>query len=171
MKLITSILTAAMMTGAVWAQNPNIINNVQDKLNTAQQQKTADSNAALGITGPAGAKQGSKPAAGSPPLVVKPAPIPSAKPIAVTKPAGSAAVKPAASASSANNRLEKVNVVRHADDIQIEISPREAVTPRVSKMSSPARVVVELPATTMATAQSKIAVGSAGVKGVRIGMD
>jgi Tfp pilus assembly protein PilP len=45
------------------------------------------------------------------------------------------------------------------------------VTPKVSKLSSPARLLVELPATTMATPQSKIAVGSAGVKGVRIGMD
>jgi hypothetical protein len=38
-------------------------------------------------------------------------------------------------------------------------------------LSSPARVVVELPATVMATAENKIAVGSAGVKGIRIGMD
>src|SRR5207249_2249597 len=45
------------------------------------------------------------------------------------------------------------------------------VTPRVSKMSSPARVVVELPETVVATAQNKIPIGSAGVKGVRIGMD
>jgi Tfp pilus assembly protein PilP len=176
MKLITSILTAAVMTGAVWAQNPIIINNVQDKLNGVQQQKTADSNAALGITGSPAAKQGTKPAAGSPPPAVKPAPIPGAKPVAATEPASPMAAKPvarpksAASVSSAN-RLEKVNVVRHTDDIQIEISPREAVTPRVSKLSSPARVVVELPATAIATAQNKIAVASAGVKGVRIGMD
>jgi Tfp pilus assembly protein PilP len=74
-------------------------------------------------------------------------------------------------ASSQNNTLQKVNVVRNADDVQIEISSREAVTPKLSKLSSPARVVVELPATVMATAQSKIPVGSAGVKGVRIGMD
>jgi Tfp pilus assembly protein PilP len=91
------------------------------------------------------------------------------------KPANAAKPKPAAEApvsgSSANNRLERVNVVRNADDFQIEISPREAVTPRVSKLRSPNRVVVELPATVMATPQSKIAVGSAGVNGVRIGMD
>ncbi len=74
-------------------------------------------------------------------------------------------------ASVQSNTLQRVNVVRNADDIQIEISSREAVTPKVSKLSSPARVVVELPGTAMATAQSKIPVGSAGVKGVRIGMD
>jgi Tfp pilus assembly protein PilP len=189
MKLMTGILTAAMMTGGVWAQNPNIINNVKDKLDAVQQQKTEDSNAALGITQESPApQQTAKPAAGSPAPAVKPAPIPSAKPVA-SKPAASApkpviaaAPKPApatVAASSANhnpnhgsnNRLEKVNVVRHADDVQIEISPRESVTPRVSKLSSPARVVVELPATELATAQNKISVGSAGVKGVRIGMD
>ncbi|MGC1222300.1 MAG: AMIN domain-containing protein, partial [Candidatus Sulfotelmatobacter sp.] len=86
--------------------------------------------------------------------------------------AASAPVKVAAMpASVQSNTLQRVNVVRNADDIQIEISSREAVTPKVSKLSSPARVVVELPATSMATAQSKIPVGSAGVKGVRIGMD
>jgi Tfp pilus assembly protein PilP len=167
MKLMTSILTAAMMTGGAWAQNPNIINNVQNKMDAVEQQKTADSNAALGITG--SSAQASKPAPGAPAPAVKPATIPGSKPATATKPAD--APSPKATASSTPNRLERVNVVRHADDIQIEISPREAVTPRVSKLSSPTRVVVELPATAMATAQSKIAVGSAGVKGVRIGMD
>ena len=45
------------------------------------------------------------------------------------------------------------------------------MTPRVSKLNSPARIVVELPETVVASAQNKIPVGSAGVKGVRIGMD
>ena len=58
-----------------------------------------------------------------------------------------------------------------ADGVQIEISSSQAVTPRVSKLNSPARVVVELPETVVASAQNKIPVGSAGVKGVRIGMD
>ncbi len=102
--------------------------------------------------------QAAKPAPGAPAPAVKPAAIPGAKPAA-------------ASASSQNNRLEHVNVVRKADDVQIEIGSREAVTPKVSKLSSPARLVVELPATVMATALSKIPVGNAGVKGVRIGMD
>ena len=75
------------------------------------------------------------------------------------------------SASAQNNQLQQVNVVPGGNDIQIEISSSEAVTPRVSKLSSPARVLVELPATIVATAQNKIPVGSGGVKGVRIGMD
>ena len=58
-----------------------------------------------------------------------------------------------------------------SNDIQIEISSSRAVTPQVSKLSSPARVLVELPETTVGSAQNKIPVGSGGVKGVRIGMD
>ncbi len=41
----------------------------------------------------------------------------------------------------------------------------------MTKLSSPARVVVALPDTVVASAQNKIPVGSGGVKGVRIGMD
>jgi Tfp pilus assembly protein PilP len=41
----------------------------------------------------------------------------------------------------------------------------------VTKLGSPARILVELPETAVATAQNKIPVGSGGVKGVRIGMD
>ncbi len=81
-----------------------------------------------------------------------------------------AAAKPA-STSSANNQLRKVNVVSGADGVQIEISSTRAVTPQVTKLDSPARLLVELPETVVATAQNKIAVGSAGVKRVRIGMD
>jgi hypothetical protein len=165
MKLTTGILAAAMMTGGVWAQNPNIINNVQSKMAAVQQKQTDDSNAALGE---ANESASAKPTAGAPAPAVKPAPIPSSKPVAAAAPVSSGA-KGAESAS--NNKLERVNVVRNANDIQIEIDSREMVTARVSKLRSPERVVVELPATVMATSQSKIAVGSAGVKGVRIAMN
>jgi len=47
MKLIAGIAVLAVMTGAACAQNPNIITNTKNKLATVQQQKTADSNAAL----------------------------------------------------------------------------------------------------------------------------
>ncbi|HXW99983.1 MAG TPA: AMIN domain-containing protein, partial [Candidatus Acidoferrales bacterium] len=69
------------------------------------------------------------------------------------------------------SRLDRVNVVRGTDDIRVEISSHGAVTPTLKSLDSPARVVVDLPATVMATGQSRIAVGTAGVKGVRIGMD
>jgi hypothetical protein len=32
MKLTTGILAVGMMTGGLWAQNPNIINNVQSTM-------------------------------------------------------------------------------------------------------------------------------------------
>ncbi|HWS18353.1 MAG TPA: AMIN domain-containing protein, partial [Candidatus Elarobacter sp.] len=171
MKLTTGILAVAMMTGAAWAQSPDANNN---QSNAAQ--KTA--------VAPTQGAQQTKPTPGAPAPMVKPAQIPGAKPAGVTKPASTAplkpaaapakaAVKPSSSASAAGqpNRLDGVHVLHNADDVQIEISSREAVTPKVSKLSSPARVVVELPATVMATPQNKIAVGTAGVKGVRIGMD
>ncbi len=180
MKLTTGILAAVMMTGGVWAQNPNIINNVQNKMTAVEQKQTADSNAALRSSDASASTQPSKPTAVAPGPAVRPAPIPGAKPVAASKPASSAAAKPAnarmpkpvtPSASVASNKLERVNVVHQADVIQIEMNSREAVTPRVTKLTSPERVVVELPATAMATPQNKIPVGSAGVKGVRIGMD
>ena len=172
MKLTTGILALAMITGAAWAQTP-AANNSQSN----------------GAQTPAPQAQPTKPTPSAPAPAVKPAVIPGAKPVAAAKPASSATAKPvvvpakpaapakaavkpsSASGASQNNRLERVKVVRNADDVQIEISSREAVTPKVSKLGSPARVVVELPATVMATPQSKIAVGSAGIKGVRIGMD
>jgi Tfp pilus assembly protein PilP len=175
MKLTTGILVTAMMAGGAWAQNPDAIDNTRNVMKSLQAKQAADSNAALNAAGvPA------KPAPGAPAPAVKPAIIPGSKPaiILASKPAPAATAqvkataKPAsAPASGQANKLERVNVVRNADAIQIEISSREAVTPRVSKLSSPARVVVELPETAMATAQSKIPVGSDGVKGVRIGMD
>ncbi len=168
MKLTTGILAVTMMTGAAWGQNPDAIDNTRSVVKSLQQIETNQTNAALAASGvPADA---AKPAPGAPAPAVKPATIPGAKP-ATAAPAKAAAKPIAAATSSQNNTLEKVNVVHKADDIQIEISSREAVTPKVSKLSSPARVVVELPATAMGAPQSKIPVGSAGVKGVRIGTD
>ncbi|MHB8215682.1 MAG: type IV pilus secretin PilQ [Candidatus Sulfotelmatobacter sp.] len=83
----------------------------------------------------------------------------------------SAAETPASQPASQRNELQRVNVVRGADEIRVEISARGTMTPKVSTADSPARLVVELPGTVMATGQNHIAVGSAGVRGVRIGMD
>src|ERR1700688_2072447 len=166
MKLKTGILAGAIMTGASGAKSPAANN----------QTNAATATSAQGT-------QQAKPTPGAPAPAVKLVVIPGAQPVVATKPAISVAAKPAAapakatmkavssSGASQNNRLEAVHVVRNADDVQIKINSREAVTPKVSKLSSPARVVVELPATVIATSQNKIPVGSAGVKGVRIGMD
>src|SRR5271156_2842731 len=156
MKLTTGILAVVMITGAAWGQNPASIDNPRSEAKSLPQTKTNKPQPVL-------VAQAAKPAPGAPASAVKPATIPGT----AAAPAKAAAMP----ASVQSNTLQRVNVVRNADDIQIEISSREAVTPKVSKLSSPARVVVELPATAMATTQSKIPVGSAGVKGVRIGMD
>jgi hypothetical protein len=179
---LTMTMGAAFSTKAV-AQNPDAIDNARSVAKSLQQKQANDTDAALNAAGvPATA---SKPEPGAPAPTVKPAVIPGEqKPIVLAppKPASTAAApapKPVAkatapkaeAASGANNQLQHVNVVPGSDDIQIEISSSQAVTPRVSKMSSPARILVELPETVMASAQNKIPVGSGGVKGVRIGMD
>jgi hypothetical protein len=74
-----------------------------------------------------------------------------------------------AAAAQTPSQLDRVNVVRGTDDIRVEMSSSGTVTPKLSTLDSPARVVVDLPETVMATGQTHIAVGAAGVKGVRIG--
>ncbi|HME36018.1 MAG TPA: type IV pilus secretin PilQ [Candidatus Sulfotelmatobacter sp.] len=76
-----------------------------------------------------------------------------------------------AAAAQTPSQLDRVNVVRGTDDIRVEMRASGTVTPKLSTLDSPARVVVDLPETVMATRQTRIAVGAAGVKGVRIGMD
>ena len=160
MKLTTGIVAMAMMVGGVWAQNPDAIDNARSVAKTLQQQQATNPKA------PA-----AKPAPGAPAPAVKAVAIPGQTAAPAAKPAAKAASPKAASASTQHNQLQHVNVVPGSSDIQIEISASGAVTPKVSKLSSPARVLVELPETVVATSQSKIPVGSGGVKGVRIGMD
>ncbi len=69
------------------------------------------------------------------------------------------------------SQLRHVSVVRGADQIRVEISAQGAVTPTVSTADSPARVIVDLPDTSMETRLSRIPVGSDGVKAVRVGVD
>ena len=76
-----------------------------------------------------------------------------------------------AAAAQTPSQLDRVNVIRDADNVRVEMTASGAVTPKLSKLDSPARVVIDLPETVMATGQSHIAVGTAGIKGVRIGMD
>ncbi len=168
-QLTTSILAVAItMTASGFAapkaaaQTPDAIDNARSTAKSLQQKQANGSNLTLATA---------KPAPGAPAPAVKPAVIPGAKPVAV---ATAPAAKPAAASSENNqtdNQLKKVSVVPGPDGIQIEISSSQAVTPRVSKLDSPARVLVELPETVVASAQNKIPVGSGGVKGVRIGMD
>ena len=85
--------------------------------------------------------------------------------------AAAAAQTPATQPAGQRSELERVNVVRGTDDIRVEISSRGVVTPKLSALDSPARVVVDLPETFMAAGRTHIPVGIAGVKDVRIGSD
>jgi type IV pilus assembly protein PilQ len=85
--------------------------------------------------------------------------------------AAAAAQTPATKPADQRSELERVNVVRGTDDIRVEISSRGVVTPKLSALDSPARVVVDLPETFMAAGRTRIPVGIAGVKDVRIGSD
>ena len=174
-KLTTGILAITITMTAVGtlaaAQNTDAIDNARSIAKSLQQKQANDSNAALDA---AGVGTASKPAPGAPAPAVKPAVIPGAQ--AAAKPA--AAPAPAAktaSASTSNSgqhiQLQHVSVVPGSDSIQVELSASDAVTPRVSKLSSPARILVELPGTISAVPQNHIAVGNGGVKGVRIGTD
>ena len=67
--------------------------------------------------------------------------------------------------------LQRVNEVRTSDGFSVEISARGTVKPRLSTLESPARIVVELPNTVVATSRGLISVDGDGVKDVRLGMD
>jgi hypothetical protein len=67
--------------------------------------------------------------------------------------------------------VQKVDVMHADDGISVEITAHGQVTPKLSALGSPARVLVTLPNTVAATVQNHISVGSDGVKGVRIGTD
>ncbi|HTS34243.1 MAG TPA: AMIN domain-containing protein [Candidatus Solibacter sp.] len=168
LSILAVALTAA---GAAFAQNTDAIDNARSIAKSLQQKQANDTNAALDAAGVTQAP--SKPAPGAPAPAIKPAVIPSSKPAVVqVKPA----VKPSpapkvATEASDHIQLQHVNVKQDADGVQIELSTSDAVTPKVTKLSSPARVLIELPETVVASAQNKIAVDKAGVKGVRIGMD
>ncbi|HEY6766152.1 MAG TPA: type IV pilus secretin PilQ [Candidatus Sulfotelmatobacter sp.] len=82
-----------------------------------------------------------------------------------------AAQAPASQPASQRSELERVSVIQNAENVRVEINSRGNVAPKLSSMDSPRRVVVDLPQTVMASGQSHINVGAAGVRDVRIGMD
>ena len=72
-----------------------------------------------------------------------------------------------AQAATDRAALKRLDVVRGSDGISIEITATGQVMPKLSTLSSPARLVLDLPNTVAATEQRQIAVGSDGVKAVR----
>jgi type IV pilus assembly protein PilQ len=72
---------------------------------------------------------------------------------------------------AAASALQRLEVAHSPDGLRVEFTAKGLVTPKVTTLDSPARIVVDLPNTVMATGQHQISVGSDGVRGVRIGMD
>jgi type IV pilus assembly protein PilQ len=73
--------------------------------------------------------------------------------------------------SSTHATLQKVSVVPNDDGITVEMITRGALTPHVTALDRPARVVLDLPDTVPATSRNRISVASEGVKDIRVGMD
>jgi type IV pilus secretin PilQ/predicted competence protein len=67
--------------------------------------------------------------------------------------------------------LQRLEVTHSQDGLRVEFKAKGTLAPRVTTLDSPARIVVDFPNTVMASAQSRVSVGSDGVKDVRVGMD
>ncbi len=142
-----------LMTGGLWAQNPNVINKVQDTMNGVQQKKTDDSNAALGITGTPSAKPAAKPAPGAPakagavaPVKSTPAPAPvAAKPQApVAKAATAAKLAPVAKAAPVAKKAAAPHTVIAAKET-VKPSAKGAAVPAAGAKAADAGKPAEAP--------------------------
>jgi len=67
--------------------------------------------------------------------------------------------------------LQKLAVVRGDDGTNLELTVRGQLSPQLTTLDHPARVVLDLPNTVVATSQTRINVEDDSVKGVRIGMN
>jgi type IV pilus assembly protein PilQ len=72
---------------------------------------------------------------------------------------------------AASAALQKLEVANSQDGLRVEFKAKGAVAPKVTTLSSPARIVVDFPNTVMATGQNYVSVGRDGVNDVRVGMD
>ena len=90
--------------------------------------------------------------------VLRPATVASTR---ILKPNGNAKM-------DGNAHMGTVTAVNAADGVDLEIPLDAAVTPRVMKLTSPDRIVVDLPNTVAATHQRELKVATATVKDIRI---
>jgi type IV pilus assembly protein PilQ len=67
--------------------------------------------------------------------------------------------------------VQKVDVLRADDGVLVEVTAHGGVTPELTALDSPTRLLISLPNATVATSRNHIDVGYEGVKGVRIGMN
>jgi hypothetical protein len=126
MKLATGILILGIGLGTATAQNPSVIDTTKAKLVSAQQQKTADINAALGTSqGQSVAPQSTaaKPAAGKPSSTSQ---AQTASPAQASKPQA-ATVSPANSAKAVAPKTTAKKTTKVAVDQPKEPKPAVAV--------------------------------------------
>jgi Tfp pilus assembly protein PilP len=145
MKLATGVLILGMGLGTAGAQNPSILDNTKAKLNAVQQQKTADSNAALaashGQSANAPMPSAAKPAAAPvKPVLVKSA----ANTVASTQANSQAANKPigpAVSKQPASTATQKaVPAASKKQTTMVSAAPNPA-TPKTKKTKTTAMAV------------------------------
>jgi len=67
--------------------------------------------------------------------------------------------------------LQRLEVTRGQDGLRVEFNAKGVVAPKVTTLDSPARIVIDLPNTVMATRLNHINVDRDGVKDVRVGMN
>src|SRR5579862_7257980 len=67
--------------------------------------------------------------------------------------------------------LDKIDVVHGRQDISVEITASTAVTPKVTTLTEPDRLVLDFPNTVPGTETRRIAVDREGVKSVRMGVN
>jgi type IV pilus secretin PilQ/predicted competence protein len=73
--------------------------------------------------------------------------------------------------AAAGAQLERLAVTHGQEGLRVELKLKGTLSPRVTTLESPARIVVDLPNTVLATQQNRVDVGQNGVKDVRIAMD
>src|SRR5271163_3583830 len=71
---------------------------------------------------------------------------------------------------AASAALQRLEVANGQDGLRVEFQATGTLAPKMTTLESPARIVVDFPNTVMATGQSRISVGTDGVKDVRVGM-
>jgi type IV pilus assembly protein PilQ len=73
--------------------------------------------------------------------------------------------------AAAGAQLERLEVAHSQDGLRVEFKTKGALAPKMTTLDSPARIVIDLPNTAMATSQKNVVVDQDGVKDVRLGMD
>ena len=73
--------------------------------------------------------------------------------------------------AAAGAQLERLEVAHSQDGLRVEFKAKGTLAPRMTTLDSPARIVIDLPNTVMATSQSHVVLDQDGVKSIRIGMD